>query len=262
MIKPLRASLRTDVSCHDIPDDLQMILRSKRQSVTIAHDGFSIGSHRRCDLHIVDSLVPPWHSVIHLQAGVIWIEAADEETVLIVNHRPCRRRALRHGDQLMIGDVVYTIEIVSKPLEFRDSFQANGEVHEDLSTLSAEELCDRIETEQSMVKEMSQDEKSGWAALLHAIEAVHREPALGEPLTDSTIKLAEDRVSYDAMLSHIEELHETISDQTQELSQQEADVMASSSSLEESQKRVAQRLDEIIEQFTRSDAPGEFRASA
>src|SRR5579859_4499525 len=76
-----------------------LVLKSAAMTVHVTHDGFSIGSSRKCDLCLVDSAVPALHSIIHMQQGAIWIETADESTELVVNQRAFRRMALRHGDQ-------------------------------------------------------------------------------------------------------------------------------------------------------------------
>jgi hypothetical protein len=262
MINPPRSSLPSNISFSDSLNDVVLTLHSEQLSVTVAHDDFSIGSHRLCDLKLIDPSIPPLHSVIHTQSGAIWIEAANDETVLVVNDRSCRRMALRDGDHFRVGASVFTIDLGAESLEALKSSALQEELKEDLGLLNAEELCDRIVTEQTMIQELSEGQRSGWEALLHAIEAVHEEPMHCEVAAELTIPLVEDQVAYDALFGQIQELQEAIADGSKELSEQEAEVIASSSILEDSQQRVTQRLDEILEQLAKSDSPNELRASA
>ena len=259
MINPLRSSLASELSSFD---DVPLTLHFEQMSVTVTHDGFSIGSHRNCDLQQNDTSIPPLHSVIHTQQGAVWIEAANDETVLLVNDRPCRRMALRDGDHFLVGASTFVVRLGAVQHELLESPETLPTTKEDLASLSAEELCDRIFTEQSMIQELSTGERSGWEALLQAIEAVHGEPAPGEVTMAPTIPLSPEHVSYETLLGQIEELQETIVDRTRELSAQEVQVLASSSCLEESQQRVTQRLDELLDQLNKSDLPNELRASA
>ena len=262
MLKSLRTSTRSDSSFIDASDDVVIRLQLEHQTIPVTHDGFSIGSGRHCDLRFNEPSIPFLHSVIHNQCGAIWIETADEAALLHVNDRPCRRMALRHGDQLAIGSVGVTIDLGIKNQQYSEESSIDEHVEEDLRSLSAEELCDRIVSEQTMVQELSEEEHSGWEALLDAIKAIRVEPMINEMGDGSTLPMPEELIAYDALFGQIQELHETIVDRSRELDQKEAEVLASTSIIEESQQRVAQRLDEILDQLNKSEGSTELRASA
>ncbi|MEI8019694.1 MAG: FHA domain-containing protein [Schlesneria sp.] len=236
-------------------------LHLDKHAIPVTHDGFQIGSSRHCDLKFNEPSIPFLHSLIHNQRGAIWIEAADENAILLVNDLQCRRMALRHGDRLKIGSAELLVDLgIHKDQSAGESFSDDQTV-EELHSLTAEELCDRIATEQAMVQELSDGARSGWEALLHAIEAVRVEPGR-EMVEDGTLPIPEELVSYEALFEQIQELHETIVDRSRELEQKEAEVLASTSIIEESQQRVTQRLDKIIDHFNKADGSNELRASA
>ncbi len=261
MFKSLRSSTQSDSSFVGDSTDVAVALQLEHQSVLVAHDGFTIGSGRHCDLKFTEPSIPFLHSVIHKQCGAVWIEAADEAAFLQVNDRPCRRMALRHGDRLKIGSIGLVIDLGIPRTQFAEESSIDDHVEEDLQSLTAEELCDRIVTEQTMVQELT-EEDSGWAALMDAIKAVRVEPMMNEMAEGTTFPLPEELVAYDALFGQIQELHETIIDRSRELNQKEAEVLASTSIIEESQQRVTQRLDEILDQLNKSEGQTELRASA
>jgi len=158
-------------SVDDESNNVVLTLLFSGHSVTVTHDGFTIGSSRRCDLNLNDPSLPGLHSVIHMQSGAIWIEVAADNLTLTVNDRPYRRMALRHEDRLKIGSTEFEFQLKSEPV----SNVSGSALDEDLSLLTAEELCDRILSEQSMVDEFIEGQRSGWEALLRAIKSAHEE---------------------------------------------------------------------------------------
>ncbi len=243
-------------------DDTVLTLSSDQSSVVVHRDGFLIGSHPRCDLSLKDTTIQPLHSVIHMQSGAIWIESAIDDISIIVNDRACRRMALRQGDLIRIGASAFHVDLVANRSETNPSIAPQIVVQEDLAALSAEELCDRIVSEQSMIQELSHHEASGWEALIQAIEAVHKQPqSLNRP-SDQTIPLGAEHANLSGLIGQIEELQQAIADRARELTEREAIVAASSSILEQSQQLVTQRLDVILEHLGKNDPPAELRASA
>ena len=262
MFKSLRSSARSDSPFNDTSADVAILLQLEQESIPVTHDGFTIGSSRHCDLKFSEPSIPFLHSVIHTQGGAVWIETAEESAMLQVNDHPCRRMSLRHGDRLSIGTMRLTIDFGVQSQRTDENSLVDVYVEEDLRSLSAEELCDRIVTEQTMVQELSEEAHSGWEALLDAIKAVRSEPMINEMSESPTFPIPEELVAYDALFGQIQELHETIVDRSRELDQKVAEVLASTSIIEESQQRVAQRLDEILDQLNKSEGPSELRASA
>ncbi len=246
---PGQDSLNIDHSTNSV-----LTLQSAGMSVVVTHDGFSIGASRQCDLTINEPSIPALHSVIHQQGGAIWIESADENTMLTVNDRPYRRMALRHDDRFQIGSMEFRILMTTETVAVTEQ----ATISEDLTLLTAEELCDRILSEQSMVAEFVDGQRAGWEALLRAIEAADLEQANEHLVEQQAAKPDDEKVVFDAILEEIQALSETITDRTKELSHQEKDVLESTTILEESQ----QRIDQILDQLTKNDPPNELRASA
>lgn len=254
MFTPLHLSERSsDRSTKNATNDVLTLISAGR-SVSVTHDGFSIGASPRCDLVVSEHSVPSLHSVIHLQGGAIWIQTADDAALLFVNDQPCCRMALRHQDRLRIGNAEFTVLMVP---EIAIAVDENI-MTEDLALLTAEELCDRILSEQTMVEQFEEGQRTGWDALLRAIDATNEESVA----QDVPAIPDEQQAAFDALLNQIHELNETITDRTRELTTHEAEVMSSASMLDETQQRVSQRLGEILDQLNKTDPPNELRASA
>ena len=243
------------------PVTSKLILQSAEGNLTVSHDGFTIGASRRCDLMIDEAGMPLLHSVIHLQGDAVWIEAADDQGTLEINGRPCRRMALRDDDRLKIGAREFTIML--KP-EIQAPFKSSS-LAEDLSLLTAEELCDRILSEQSMVDEFIGGQRAGWDALIRAIKEAHATPETmspnqieADPMTDES----DDQKTLSRLIDQIQELNLAIAERTQELSQREQEVIESTSLLDESQREVSQRIEKLLDQLSQNDADKDLRASA
>lgn len=258
MLSPFNPSRPSMPSSSGRSDEMVLTLLSGSQSIQVNHDGFKIGTGRQCDLILEDPTIPRLHSQIHIQSGAVWIETVCDDLYLTVNGATCRRMALRDGDRLQIGSTRLSIQLAPQPLVAEVGEATNEGLPEDLASLTAEELCDRILTEQAIVKELSADADSGWGALVKAIEAVREVPT---SLESENIPHAEEVRVYNALLSHLQELQVAIADRTRELNQKEAEVLATASMMEETQKRVTQRLDVILDHLNGPES-NELRASA
>lgn len=232
-------------------------LEFQGQTATVTRDGFTIGSSGQCDLILNDSTVPRLHSLIHLQGGAIWIEAANEDCDLIINNRNYRRLALRHEDRLKIGSTELTVLMKNEV----PSAISRAAQMEDLGLLTAEELCDRIIAEQAMVDEFIGGRRSGWDALLQAIHSANEDAETEEArIANSAGEIPKDNL--DILLEQIQELNQSLEEHTRELSAHEKEVIESSVIAEESQMRAVQKLDQILDQLKEPEAPNELRASA
>lgn len=257
----------------------ELRLQSIERIVSINRDAFTIGSSKQCDLSIEDGSLPTLHSVIHVQNGAIWIEAADDTTKVTVNDRSYRRMALRHDDRLKLGTEEFRILMNAEPIANTGS----ATLQEDLSLLSAEELCDRIIAEQSMVADFVSGQSSGWDALLRAIEeadtealpeaarveiaeaetvAPEQEDVIAEPASIISDAAIAEEAALGSLLVEIQTLNESITEKTIELSEREKQVLETNSLLEESQKQVTERIDELLEQLNQAEPSTDLRASA
>ena len=100
------------------------------------------------------------------QGNVVWVEAAGN-SVVAVNGQSLRRLALRADDRIELG--AFQIEFRIRQETAADSsrwatFTETG----DLSALTAEELCDRIASEEAMIEQFEARREFGFAALLDA----------------------------------------------------------------------------------------------
>ena len=245
------ASFNEDANLPLVP-----VLESSGSSVVVDRDGFRIGSSSRCELLL--NAGPRLHSVIHCEEGVVWIEADDESARLLVNGCPCRRMALRDGDTLTLNDWEGAIRFL--PQASRDAFADH--LAEDLARLSADELCDRIVSEQAAVDEFESGRQQGWQDLMAAVEAAGDEeesPCVALPVGADAEDAADD---CERLLEQIRELTEMMSGRTQELDTCESDLATAATLLQETQERVSQQIEELLDQIHVEPNPNALRASA
>ena len=224
----------------------------------IDRDGLRIGSSPVCELPLPGG--PALHSVIHRQSGVTWIES-QEDASLIVNGHPRRRMALRDGDVMELNG----LELIVRWRSADISEEMPHGLEDDLSLLSAEELCDRILSEQAMVDEFSEGQRAGWNGLLVAIEAVHETEQSVDTLpleVEQTVEADATPDNCERLLEQIRELSEMVNGRSQELDDCESELVAATALLEEAQERVSQQIEGLLEQLQTPSGEMELRASA
>lgn len=236
------------VDCAPAPavaDELRVILEATTGSgrprrVLVEGGTCLIGRGDFCDVQVAHVDVPLAHSEIHIEHGAIWIEAADEPD-LEINGRRCRRLALRDGDAVKLGDTLITIRINPAGVLADDS--------DELSQLSALELCERIEHEQAAVAEYERKRLAGWDALLTQLETIIAHEPAGAMQQEARIE---------AVLAQLHEVSSLLADRTRELAAQETQFLEAADELKHSQDQIASRLEHLMQQFPVS----ELRASA
>ena len=237
---------------------IALVLEGPTESFAIDRDGLRIGSSPVCELPLPGG--PPLHSVIHQQSGVTWIES-QEDASLIVNGHARRRMSLRDGDVLELNGLELTVRMRSVD----DVDETPQGFEEDLSLLSAEELCDRILSEQAMVEEFSEGQRAGWDGLLAAIEAAHEteQPTVTLPLeVEQAVEAVAEPDNCERLLEQIRELSEMVNGRSQELDDCESELVAATALLEEAQERVSQQIEGLLEQLPTPSGEMELRASA
>lgn len=240
------------------PSNSPLVLEGPDESFVIDRDGHRIGSSPVCELSLPGG--PPLHSVIHRQSGVTWIES-QEDASLIVNGYPRRRMALRDGDVLELNG----LELLVRFRAADEPGETPRGLEDDLSLLSAEELCDRIMSEQAMVEEFSEGQRAGWNGLLAAIEAAHEteQPTIRLPIeVEQAVEAVAAPDECERLLEQIRELSEMVNGRSQELDDCESELVAATALLEEAQERVSQQIDGLLEQLQSPPAEVELRASA
>lgn len=135
-----------------------------------------IGSSPLCDIILKDADVPPIHSELHVDEGAVWIEAVEDGSITI-NGNKFRRLALRDGDIVSIGNTTLVVRI----LPGEQSLMLLS-LPSDLRRLSPEELCRRIEQEQTLLEERDRSRIAGWLDLLDRVltDAKQGESASGK----------------------------------------------------------------------------------
>lgn len=207
-------------------------------------DGFLIGRGDFCDLRIDDATLPPVHSEIHLQEGAAWIEAVDAPAIEM-NGRAVPRLSLRSGDVFLIGATTVTVHMGADALA---AAVPGTEAWEDLSSLSARELCERIESEESQIAEEERRRFQGIESLLAALENVL--------LTDQSLVAQDPRT--ENVVSQLHELSEALAERTRQLQEQEQQFLASASEIKQSQDDMTRRMEDLLQHLDTS----ELRASA
>jgi len=224
--------------------DLQIVLiaesRQGARRIAVEAGHCLVGSGDFCDLQIADPVVPLAHSEIHVEDGVVWIETADDHE-LDVNGRSCRRLALRDGDRVRVGETSLTIRI-NPPAEIEQT-------GEDISRLSAFELCERIEGERAAITDFERRRLTGWETLLRQVEDVIQHEPAATWEQDSRIE---------SVVLQLHALADKLAERTRELAAQEALFMESAGELKHAQDLMTSRLERVLQQFQDS----ELRASA
>lgn len=237
---------------------------AKPRLVIVDHDGFEIGGGEQCDISLPHCGLPKLHSVLHIQGSAVWIEAFDQEARIVIDGEQFRRRALRDGDELTMGEYTLTVHIGTKSVEaVKPVPQPHFNVDDRLSRLTAEELCDLIELEDSQTHSFDRRRQLGLKALLAAVQDVidaDAATASGDEMPQ-VAAISDDR--FDQLVAQIQGLSETLDERTRELASQETLLLESSSQLAEAQRRVSRQLEQIIDRMAPEDnAPGELRVSA
>lgn len=207
-------------------------------------DGFLIGRGDFCDLQLDEAALPLVHSEIHLQDGVAWIEVVDAAAIEI-NGRAVPRLTLRSGDVLQFGSLTGTVRMGA---DVAAGQRTPVEAWEDLAALSAFELCERIESEQSAILEDERRRFQGIESLLVALETVLR--------TDQSLVEQDPRT--ENVVTQLHDLSEALAARTRQLQEQEQQFLVSASEIKQSQDEMARRLEDLIQHLD----TGNLRASA
>jgi predicted component of type VI protein secretion system len=228
-------------------DNLRVVLEattgaSRPRRVLVEGGTCLIGRGEFCDLQLADVDAPIVHSEIHIERGILWIEAADAHEIEINGHS-CRRLALREGDQLRVGKTAIQVRI--NPPE---GLLANG-LGEDLSQLTALELCERIEAEQAEVSEFERRRLLGWDALITQLEDIIAQEPAASVAQEARIE---------KVLAQLHEVSSLLADRTRELAAQESQFLESAGELQQTQDQMTRRLELVLQRFQES----ELRASA
>ena len=112
---------------------------------------FLIGSGTACDLQLGGDQLPALHSILHVDAADVWIEAISAQS-LVVNHHAVESCLLRNGDRVEVGPFEFQMRIES-PRSQIQSVSAAGSSrvrrpHFDLDAMSSTETIQRLSATQ------------------------------------------------------------------------------------------------------------------
>lgn len=240
-------------SQHDAKTNVEVVLEMEDQTLVVDCDNIRIGSSPVCEIRLPNG--PLLHSVIRTEAGVVWIEADDAAEELNVNWRACRRMALRDGDVISVPGLDITVQ--HRATTMLDDV---GQLANDITQLTAEELCDQILSEQTAVAEFESSRLNGWHKLMSAIKQV----AAAEQISIEADNAPAVDFSNDCerVLEQIREVSEMMNGRTQELDICENELEAATSLLQETQDRVSRQIEELLDQIGDTSMVNELRASA
>lgn len=231
-----------------------LVLESDDRTLVIDRDRIRIGSSPLCEIQLTEG--PALHSIIRVEAGVAWIEADDTVTDLMVNWKNCRRMALRNDDVILVPGQEFTVREQSTI-----AMEGDVALAEQITDLSAEELCDRILSEQSAVDEFESSRFDGVKKLMAAIKQVAEADHSATHILD-TAPAVEFSDDCERLLEQIREMSEMMTGRTQELDQCEGELIAATSLLQETQERVSRQIEELLDQIADVSPATELRASA
>lgn len=231
-----------------------LVLEADDRTLVIDRDRIRIGSSPLCEIQLTEG--PALHSVIRVEAGVTWIEADDTVTDLMVNWKNCRRMALRNDDVILVPGQEFTVREQSTI-----AMEGDVPLAEQITDLSAEELCDRILSEQSAVDEFESSRFDGVKKLMAAIKQVAGADHSATHILD-TAPAVEFSDDCERLLEQIREMSEMMTGRTQELDQCEGELIAATSLLQETQERVSRQIEELLDQIADVSPANELRASA
>jgi hypothetical protein len=140
----------------------------------VLKDRFTIGSGERCDLRLGGDL-PPLHSVLLVTPTEVLLEQIASSPALIVNRVAQSSAVLHDGDRIRIGGVELEASLPAPsavrfppPLsgQVRETVTAEEQAEVDLTELSAEQLLDLFELEQTEIERDALGRNQGAEALL------------------------------------------------------------------------------------------------
>ena len=95
-------------------------------SVDVSQEIFVMGRDPSCDLVIADSTVSRRHAQILRQGNLFAVQDLDSKNGIQLNGTPVEHAALRHGDELAVGQVPLGVEIVDAQPAPSDETEETG----------------------------------------------------------------------------------------------------------------------------------------
>lgn len=227
----------------------------------IARASFLIGSGEMCDLRLGGDSVPEIHSMISSSGEDIRLAAIASVPALIVNGEELRTASLDDGDVIEIGAFRFVARKPEHPASSLSALAGNGEVN--IDELSASQVIELIELEQSLIAQMEENVPSGIQALNQAIR--QRMERIADEQTDarsagagSIEQILDERLQgrigqrqqaeTAELLKHLNDISQELEQRSHRLSERENHYARAAAQLLDSQQQLSGQLESLLEQ--------------
>lgn len=240
-----------------------------------------------------DAQIPPIHTILIVDGGRVLVEALTQSPLLKVNGNVVGTAILEDNDELSIGGFQFVVhlnhEAIAQTLEVFPDVNADVVTLEDQAAidpteLSAAELVELIEAEQSQIDRFERQLQTGQAALLRAavdrntrregtdeiIEPVsaphhtfHTSHALPGPNRRRTVKTDERFVDeFERVRMELEDFSLDLEQRLEKVNHREDNLDAAAKELADAQNKLVAQLGTLLEQIAAQQNETEPRAIA
>lgn len=228
---------------------------------------FLIGAAAGCDLRLGGDQMPPLHCLIRITETTATLEAIAEEPPLTVNGQPVTNQELQDGDRIGIGPFELLARVLThkSPTGSTPAAEPVPEVERALSELSASELIDLIEQEETETEDFETRRHLGLQALAQAILA--RSDRAGRDTvpaphflksrpqgvftrgrSQTPVRDTQENADLVDLGRQIASLSQEIRSTTERASQREAVMAAAAEDLLETQEKLVSQLEAVVDQ--------------
>lgn len=240
-----------------------------------------------------DSQIAPVHSLLLIESGRVTVEAIAHEPLLKVNDKVVRTATLENDDSLSIGGFQFRVrlnpEMIAQTLESYPDIPLDVEEllereEKGLAELSAADLVERIEAEQTQIERYERQIETGKAALLQAalnrntcrerlpvipgssaaarykIHGSHATPAPMVPLPTGEDDQVVDE--FERVRSELEDFSQDLEARLQRVNARENNIDAAARELAEAQMKLVGQLGLLLDQIATQPSKEEPRQIA
>jgi hypothetical protein len=229
----------------------------------ISRDRFLIGADERCDLRLGGEGIPAVHSVIHIEGEEIWLETLADSPEVRVSGRLTRSAAMEPGDELEIGCFCLTLHRTNSVQQAAAPRIYGAPVSEvvteeelanplDVEGLSARQLVDLIDQEETLIEEFEARRQMGAQALMDVVkQRFASESEEDNPEVDERSSPGQLLHELQAAIVSLNEFAQGFEQRTERLSRQ--DTQHAANSLLDFQQQIVSRLDGVLEKIAMLD---------
>ncbi|QDV21150.1 hypothetical protein Pan153_58320 [Gimesia panareensis] len=228
-------------------------------------DRLTIGAGTCCGLQISGHSMPILHTVIHIEAGEVAIEAIAPQPRLLLNGIPHHTSVLSDGDVITIGPIEFVFRQVSSqsamsisraglsgsPSETSAPITPDKRDHSmtnetSLKELSASELVDLIEQDFQMIEQYESRREQGAAALLSRVNQLKDEQEF-EQDNLSVEEQSSLMADLETMMEELTKFSAELQQRADQLTSRERQYEAAAASLLETQEKLSSQLDQTLD---------------